>query len=130
LDATVVLLMLILICALAAAGCPRLLHQLPCPIQCRRRIQQAQLMKGPNKIILTMDDLTFINTHSCKQVDGSRTSLAGPSSGDNKSTKSAAATPDTTNVAIAEGDEPLRAHNHLPLLLLLFNQQGLVASVQ
>uniref|UniRef100_A0A8C3N9H6 guanylate cyclase n=1 Tax=Geospiza parvula TaxID=87175 RepID=A0A8C3N9H6_GEOPR len=27
-----------------------------------RRIQQAQLMKGPNKIILTMEDLTFINT--------------------------------------------------------------------
>lgn len=43
-------------------------QQLPCPIPCRRRIQQAQLMKGPNKIILTMDDLTFINTLSCKQV--------------------------------------------------------------
>ncbi|KAM8986004.1 retinal guanylyl cyclase 1, partial [Ara ararauna] len=123
LDTTIVLLMLILICALAAAGAA-----LACFI--RRRIQQAQLMKGPNKIILTMDDLTFINTHSCKQVDGSRTSLAGHSSGDTKSIKSAAATPDTTNVAIAEGDETLRAHNHLPLLLLLFNQQGLVASVQ
>lgn len=35
---------------------------------CRRRIQQAQLMKGPNKIILTMEDLTFINTQSSKQV--------------------------------------------------------------
>uniref|UniRef100_A0A8V5HBT8 Guanylate cyclase n=1 Tax=Melopsittacus undulatus TaxID=13146 RepID=A0A8V5HBT8_MELUD len=67
----------------------------------RRRMHQAQLMKGPNKIILTMDDLTFINTHSCKQLDGSRTSLAAHSTGD---TKSAAATPDTTNVAIAEGD--------------------------
>ncbi|XP_014749454.1 PREDICTED: retinal guanylyl cyclase 1-like, partial [Sturnus vulgaris] len=32
-----------------------------------RRIQQAQLMKGPNKIILTMEDLTFINTQSSKQ---------------------------------------------------------------
>ena len=36
----------------------------------RRRIQQAQLMKGPNKIILTMEDLTFINTQSSKQVRG------------------------------------------------------------
>lgn len=35
---------------------------------CRRRIQQAQLMKGPNKIILTMEDLTFINTQSNKRV--------------------------------------------------------------
>uniref|UniRef100_A0A672THE2 guanylate cyclase n=1 Tax=Strigops habroptila TaxID=2489341 RepID=A0A672THE2_STRHB len=33
----------------------------------KRRIQQAQLMKGPNKIILTMEDLTFINIQSCKQ---------------------------------------------------------------
>lgn len=36
----------------------------------RRRIQQAQLMKGPNKIILTMEDLTFIHTQSSKQVGG------------------------------------------------------------
>lgn len=38
----------------------------------RRRIQQAQLMKGPNKIILTMEDLTFINTQSSKRVRDTR----------------------------------------------------------
>uniref|UniRef100_A0A674JB32 guanylate cyclase n=1 Tax=Terrapene triunguis TaxID=2587831 RepID=A0A674JB32_9SAUR len=36
----------------------------------RRRILHAQLMKGPNKIILTMDDLTFIHTQSSNKVRG------------------------------------------------------------
>uniref|UniRef100_A0A8C8SQR6 guanylate cyclase n=1 Tax=Pelusios castaneus TaxID=367368 RepID=A0A8C8SQR6_9SAUR len=74
----------------------------------RRRILHAQLMKGPNKIVLTMDDLTFINTQSSKKVrgrmDDSRTSLAGKSVSDMKSLKSLAAAPDNTNVAVAEGD--------------------------
>ncbi|XP_068027250.1 retinal guanylyl cyclase 1 isoform X2 [Melanerpes formicivorus] len=97
LDATFILLLFLLIAALVAAGAA-----LACHI--RRRIQQAQLMKGPNKIILTMEDLTFINTQSSKQVGGSRTSLAGRSGGDGKSLKSVTAAPDNTNVAIAEGD--------------------------
>ncbi|XP_068524504.1 retinal guanylyl cyclase 1-like isoform X3 [Anas acuta] len=96
-DATFVLLIFVLVSALIAAGAA-----LACFI--RRRIQQAQLMKGPNKIILTMEDLTFINTQSNKRVDGSRTSLAGRSGGDTKSIRSVTAAPDTTNVAIAEGD--------------------------
>ncbi|XP_065715204.2 retinal guanylyl cyclase 1 [Patagioenas fasciata] len=123
LDATFILLLFLLIAALVAAGAA-----LACYI--RRRIQQAQLMKGPNKIILTMEDLTFINTQSSKRVDGSRTSLAGRSAGDTKSVKSVTAAPDNTNVAIAEGAENTKGNSHLPLLLLLFNQQGLVASVQ
>ncbi|GAB0201257.1 retinal guanylyl cyclase 1 [Grus japonensis] len=122
-DATFVLLMFVLISALIAAGAA-----IACFI--RRRIQQAQLMKGPNKIILTMEDLTFINTQSSKRVDGSRTSLAGRSGGDTKSIRSVTAAPDTTNVAIAEGAENPKGNGHLPLLVLLFNQQGLVASVQ
>ncbi|XP_040437480.1 LOW QUALITY PROTEIN: retinal guanylyl cyclase 1-like, partial [Falco naumanni] len=122
-DATFVLLMFVLISALIAAGAA-----LACFI--RRRIQQAQLMKGPNKIILTMEDLTFINTQSSKQVGGSNASLAGCSGGDAKSVKSVVAAPDNTNVAIAEGAGTQKATSHLPLLLLLFNQQGLVASVQ
>ncbi|XP_053908691.1 retinal guanylyl cyclase 1 isoform X2 [Cuculus canorus] len=93
-DATFVLLIFLLISALVAAGAA-----LACFI--RRRLQEAQMMKGPNKIILTMEDLTFINTQSSKKVDGSRTSLAGRSGGD---TKSVTAGPDNTNVAIVEGD--------------------------
>ncbi|XP_069739147.1 retinal guanylyl cyclase 1-like [Phaenicophaeus curvirostris] len=119
-DATFVLLMFLLVSALVAAGAA-----LACFI--RRRLQEAQLMKGPNKIILTMEDLTFIHTQSSKKVDGSRTSLAGRSGGD---AKSLVAGPDNTNVAIAEGSENPKGDGQLPLLLLLFNQQGLVASVQ
>ncbi|XP_017597797.1 PREDICTED: retinal guanylyl cyclase 1 [Corvus brachyrhynchos] len=40
----------------------------PSPLSPRRYIQQAQLVNGPNKIILTMEDLTFTYTHSSKQV--------------------------------------------------------------
>nr|XP_042702508.1 retinal guanylyl cyclase 2 [Chrysemys picta bellii] len=97
----------------------------------RRRILHAQLMKGPNKIILTMDDLTFIHTQSSnKKMDDSRTSLAGKSVSDMRSFKSLAAAPDNTNVAVAEGDEKQKCNSHVPFLLLLFNNQGLVAAVQ
>ncbi|CAN8178664.1 unnamed protein product [Coccothraustes coccothraustes] len=60
-DAGFVFILFLLIAALVAAGAA-----LACHI--RRRLQQAQLMKGPNKIILTMEDLTFINTQSSKQL--------------------------------------------------------------
>ncbi|EMP29689.1 Guanylyl cyclase GC-E [Chelonia mydas] len=52
-------------------------------------------MKGPNKIVLTMDDLTFIHTQSSNK-----------------------------------GDEKQKCNSHVPFLLLLFNNQGLVAAVQ
>ncbi|RLV63515.1 hypothetical protein DV515_00018194 [Chloebia gouldiae] len=61
-------------------------------------------------------------------VDSSHASLAGQSGGDARSVRSAAPGPDTTNVAVAE--ENAKGSSNLPLLLLLFNQQGLVASVQ
>uniref|UniRef100_K7FMX4 Guanylate cyclase n=1 Tax=Pelodiscus sinensis TaxID=13735 RepID=K7FMX4_PELSI len=64
----------------------------------RRRILHAQLMKGPDKIILTMEDLTFINTQSSKKVRGSGKGK------DMSSFQSLAAAPDNTNVAVAQGD--------------------------
>uniref|UniRef100_A0A8C7UTT8 Guanylate cyclase n=1 Tax=Oncorhynchus mykiss TaxID=8022 RepID=A0A8C7UTT8_ONCMY len=35
----------------------------------RRRIQQIQLVKGPNRILLTLEDLTFINPQLSKRVN-------------------------------------------------------------
>ncbi|XP_039910119.1 retinal guanylyl cyclase 1-like, partial [Hirundo rustica] len=125
LDAGLVFFLFLLIAALVAAGAA-----LACHI--RRRLQQAQLLKGPDKIILTMEDLTFINTQSSKQVDSSHASLAGQSGADAKSVRSAAPGPDTTNVAVAEVRPPAPppGSSHLPLVLLLFRRQGLVASAQ
>lgn len=34
----------------------------------RRRIQQLQLVKGPNRILLTLEDLSFINPQLSKRV--------------------------------------------------------------
>uniref|UniRef100_H3AQK2 Guanylate cyclase n=1 Tax=Latimeria chalumnae TaxID=7897 RepID=H3AQK2_LATCH len=36
----------------------------------RRRIQQGQLLKGPDKVILTLEDLVFINPQMSKKVGG------------------------------------------------------------
>ncbi len=36
----------------------------------RRRLQQIQLVKGPNRIVLTLEDLTFINPQLSKKVSG------------------------------------------------------------
>ncbi|XP_015261155.1 PREDICTED: retinal guanylyl cyclase 2-like, partial [Gekko japonicus] len=95
----------------------------------RRYIQHAQLMKGPNKMILTMDDLTFINMQSSKKkVDDSHSSLAGRSNSDMKSLKSVTANPENSNIAVNE--PPPGVSSHVPLLLLLFNSQGIVAAVQ
>ncbi|XP_072833248.2 retinal guanylyl cyclase 1 isoform X2 [Pogona vitticeps] len=90
---------LFLLVILLAAGGAALAYYL------RRKFQHAQLMKGPNKIVLTMDDLTFINTGSSKKkMNESRPSLLGKSVSDMKSLKSVAAHPENTNVAVAEGD--------------------------
>uniref|UniRef100_A0A665US34 Guanylate cyclase n=1 Tax=Echeneis naucrates TaxID=173247 RepID=A0A665US34_ECHNA len=37
----------------------------------RRRLQQIQLVKGPNRILLTLEDLTFINPQLSKKLDSS-----------------------------------------------------------
>ncbi|KAH1174057.1 hypothetical protein KIL84_008451 [Mauremys mutica] len=95
-DPSFILLLFILVSSLIVAGTVLAYYV-------RRRILHAQLMKGPNKIILTMDDLTFIHTQSSnKKMDDSRTSLAGRSVSDMRSFKSLAAAPDNTNVAVAE----------------------------
>ncbi|XP_077170514.1 retinal guanylyl cyclase 1 isoform X2 [Paroedura picta] len=97
----------------------------------RRYIQHAQLMKGPNKMILTMDDLTFISMQSSKKkVDDSHSSLAGRSNSDMKSLKSVAANAENSNIAVNEAEEKQKMSSHVPLLLLLFNSQGIVAAVQ
>ncbi|CAM4636525.1 retinal guanylyl cyclase 1 [Lepidochelys kempii] len=123
-DPSFILLLFILVSSLIVGGTVLAYY-------IRRRILHAQLMKGPNKIILTMDDLTFIHTQSSnKKMDESRTSLAGKSVSDMRSFKSLAAAPDNTNMAVAEGDEKQKCNSHVPFLLLLFNNQGLVAAVQ
>ncbi|XP_006271922.2 retinal guanylyl cyclase 1 isoform X2 [Alligator mississippiensis] len=123
-DPTFVLLMFILVCALILAGAAIAYY-------IRRRIQHGQLMKGPNKIVLTMEDLTFINTQSSKKkLDESRTSLAGRSASDTKSVKSLGATPETTNVAVSEAVEKHPGTIQAPLFLLLLSHYGLVASWQ
>lgn len=35
----------------------------------RRRLQQIQLVQGPNRILLTLEDLTFINPQLSKKVN-------------------------------------------------------------
>ncbi|KAE8620380.1 hypothetical protein XENTR_v10010216 [Xenopus tropicalis] len=78
----------------------------------RRRIHYAKLAKGPNKIFLTMEDLTFIHSHSKKKVvDDSRSSLLGRSVSDMRTPRHsvsgksvAAATPHNTNIGVFEGD--------------------------
>ncbi|KAM4035292.1 retinal guanylyl cyclase 1 [Anomaloglossus baeobatrachus] len=104
-DPAFVLLIFILITSFVLAGA-----SLGCYI--RRRIQHAKLLKGPNKIILTMDDLVFIYTQSKKKLgDDSRSSLLGKSVSEIRTPRHsisgksvAAATPYTTNVAVYEGD--------------------------
>ncbi|XP_043913219.1 retinal guanylyl cyclase 2 [Protopterus annectens] len=83
----------------------------------RRRINQIKLVTGPNKILLTLDDVTFINPELSQRKmnsDGSRTSDGGPSNSDTRSIKSrlrsysmrslTPATYENSNVAIYEGD--------------------------
>ncbi|KAK1786362.1 hypothetical protein P4O66_018064 [Electrophorus voltai] len=80
----------------------------------RRRIQQLQLMKGPNRILLTVEDLTFINPQLSKGKITLEDLSESKSVIDEKSTKSAdrshsvvsltTATHKTSNVAVYEGD--------------------------
>ncbi|XP_075930392.1 retinal guanylyl cyclase 1-like [Petromyzon marinus] len=79
----------------------------------RRRIHQLQMVKGPNKILMTLDDLTFINPQqSRKLTDDGRTSVVGRSVTDLKGTarpsrgsvsgKSVAPAPESSSVAVYE----------------------------
>uniref|UniRef100_A0A8C2Q088 guanylate cyclase n=1 Tax=Cyprinus carpio TaxID=7962 RepID=A0A8C2Q088_CYPCA len=78
----------------------------------RRRIQQIQLIKGPNRILLTLEDLTFINPQLSKRkitledLCDSKSYIEEKSTGErSRSVNSmATATHETSNVAVYEGD--------------------------
>ncbi|KAM7413469.1 hypothetical protein PAMA_020725 [Pampus argenteus] len=75
----------------------------------RRRLQQIQLVKGPNRILLTLEDLTFINPQLSKKKitleDLSESKSALESADPSHSVNSMqTATHETTNVAVYEGD--------------------------
>ncbi|MBN3301442.1 GUC2F cyclase, partial [Amia calva] len=104
-DPVFVFLIFILITALAVGG-------VALSFYLRRRIQQAQMMKGPNKLLLTLDDLVFINAQlSKKKVN--EDSVAGKSQSEVKSNNKTprhsvsgrsltTASPESSNVAIFE----------------------------
>ncbi|KFO85790.1 Retinal guanylyl cyclase 2, partial [Buceros rhinoceros silvestris] len=78
----------------------------------RHNILNSQLIRGPNKIILTMDDLIFINpdlhkkkiSHTLSGFDLVTEGRSLKSVTRSFSLKSAAATHETSNVALYEGD--------------------------
>ncbi|XP_036411748.1 LOW QUALITY PROTEIN: retinal guanylyl cyclase 2 [Colossoma macropomum] len=80
----------------------------------RRRIQQIQFVKGPNRILLTLEDLTFINPQLSKRKITLEELSDSKSVVDEKSTRSgdrshsvnslATATYENSNVAVYEGD--------------------------
>ncbi|XP_010874856.2 retinal guanylyl cyclase 2 [Esox lucius] len=80
----------------------------------RRRIQQIQLVKGPNRILLTLDDLTFINPQlsrkkiTLEDLSESKSVIDDSSmhSGEQRHSVNSitTATHETTNVAVYEGD--------------------------
>ncbi|KAK1899961.1 Retinal guanylyl cyclase 2 [Dissostichus eleginoides] len=77
----------------------------------RRRLQQIRLLKGPNRILLTLEDLTFIDLQpSNKKLNledlGDSKSAIEEKSGDRSHSVNSlqTATHETTNVAVYEGD--------------------------
>uniref|UniRef100_W5JXJ2 Guanylate cyclase n=1 Tax=Astyanax mexicanus TaxID=7994 RepID=W5JXJ2_ASTMX len=76
----------------------------------RRRIQQIQFVKGPNRILLTLEDLTFINPQLSRQKITLEDLSDSKSLLDEKSVRShsvnslATATHENSNVAVYEGD--------------------------
>ncbi|KAM8904512.1 retinal guanylyl cyclase 2 isoform 3-T3 [Spinachia spinachia] len=77
----------------------------------RRRLQQIQLVKGPNRILLTLEDLTFINPQlsrkkiTLEDLSESKSALEDKSTDLSHSVNSMhTATHETTNVAVHEGD--------------------------
>ncbi|XP_010789570.1 retinal guanylyl cyclase 2 [Notothenia coriiceps] len=77
----------------------------------RRRLQQIRLLKGPNRILLTLEDLTFIDPQpSNKKLNledlGDSKSAIEEKSGDRSHSVNSlqTTTHETTNVAVYEGD--------------------------
>uniref|UniRef100_A0AAZ1XAS3 Guanylate cyclase n=1 Tax=Oreochromis aureus TaxID=47969 RepID=A0AAZ1XAS3_OREAU len=76
-----------------------------------RRLHQIQLVRGPNRILLTLEDLTFINPQLSKKkitledLSESRSALEEKSADPSHSVNSMQTeTHETTNVAVYEGD--------------------------
>uniref|UniRef100_A0A8D2G3N2 Guanylate cyclase n=1 Tax=Theropithecus gelada TaxID=9565 RepID=A0A8D2G3N2_THEGE len=70
----------------------------------RHQLLHIQMVSGPNKIILTVDDITFLHPHggtSRKVAQGSRSSLAARSMSD---VRSGPSQHDSPNVGVYEGD--------------------------
>ncbi|KAL6116406.1 uncharacterized protein ACO6RY_01031 [Pungitius sinensis] len=77
----------------------------------RRRLQQIQLVKGPNRILLTLEDLTFINPQLSRKritlddLSESKSAVEDKSTDLSHSINSMhTVTHETTNVAVHEGD--------------------------
>ncbi|XP_006899241.1 PREDICTED: retinal guanylyl cyclase 1 [Elephantulus edwardii] len=71
----------------------------------RHRLLHIQMISGPNKIILTLDDITLLHpqrSNSRKVIQGSRSSLAARSVSDIRSVPNQPT--DTSNIGIYEGD--------------------------
>ncbi|XP_071372735.1 retinal guanylyl cyclase 2 [Centroberyx affinis] len=106
-EITYVIVVFVVIFILAIGG-------LALSLYIRRRIQQIQLVKGPNRILLTLEDLTFINPQLSKMkitledLSESKSAMEEKSmrSGDRSHSVNSAqtATHETTNVAVYEGD--------------------------
>ncbi|XP_004594829.2 retinal guanylyl cyclase 1 [Ochotona princeps] len=71
----------------------------------RHRLLHMQMVSGPNKIILTLEDVTFLQPHggsTRKMIQGSRSSLAARSVSDVRSIRSQHT--DSPNIGLYEGD--------------------------
>ncbi|KAM9853487.1 retinal guanylyl cyclase 2 [Aulostomus maculatus] len=103
-EVTYIIVVFAVIFCLAVAG-------LAVSLYIRRRLQQIQLVKGPNRILLTLEDLTFINPQLSKKkitledLSESKSALEEKSADRSQSVNSMqTATHETTNVAVYEGD--------------------------
>ncbi|XP_028275848.1 retinal guanylyl cyclase 2 [Parambassis ranga] len=103
-EVTYIIIVLAVILSLAIGG-------LIVSLYIRRRLQQIQLVKGPNRILLNLEDLTFINPQLSKKkitledLSESRSVLEEKSADRSHSVNSIqTVTHETTNVAVYEGD--------------------------
>ncbi|XP_005927321.1 retinal guanylyl cyclase 2 isoform X1 [Haplochromis burtoni] len=103
-EVTYIIIALAVIFSLAVAGLTVILY-------IRRRLHQIQLVRGPNRILLTLEDLTFINPQLSKKkitledLSESRSALEEKSADPSHSVNSMQTeTHETTNVAVYEGD--------------------------
>ncbi|KAM9317759.1 LOW QUALITY PROTEIN: retinal guanylyl cyclase 2 [Pholidichthys leucotaenia] len=103
-EVTYIIVVLAVILALAVGG-------LAISLFIRRRLRQIQLVKGPNRILLTLEDLTFINPQLSKKkitledLSESKSALEDKSGDRSHSVNSTqTVTHETTNVAVYEGD--------------------------